>query len=403
MQSGAGMDRRLVALFAVACGICAANLYYAQPLLDRMGHDLDSAPRSIGLVVTSAQIGYAIGLLFIVPLGDVMQRHKLIPPLLGICVVGLLGAACAPGIAVLWAMCVLIGVTSVVAQILVPLAGMLAGDHERGAVVGTVMSGLLLGILSGRIVSGLLAAAFGWRWVYATAAAVVAVLALVLHRMLPREVPVVTGLTYRRLLGSLWPLFRSEPALRRRMLYGALGMSSFSVVWTSLAFLIASPAYGYGQAVTGLLGLAGVVGATAARGAGRLADKGHVHLATGFFQLCIGVGWLLLWGGGHAMVEVIVGLVVLDLGMQGMHVSSQSIIYALRPDARSRVTTLYLSVNFVIGALASAASAAAWNAGGWDEVCALGGVFAGAGVLVWAQEHFAVSRARRLDAGAETC
>jgi predicted MFS family arabinose efflux permease len=397
------MDRRLVALFAVACGICAANLYYAQPLLDRMGHDLDSAPRSIGLVVTSAQIGYAIGLLFIVPLGDVMQRHKLIPPLLGICVVGLLGAACAPGIAVLWAMCVLIGVTSVVAQILVPLAGMLAGDHERGAVVGTVMSGLLLGILSGRIVSGLLAAAFGWRWVYATAAAVVAVLALVLHRMLPREVPVVTGLTYRRLLGSLWPLFRSEPALRRRMLYGALGMSSFSVVWTSLAFLIASPAYGYGQAVTGLLGLAGVVGATAARGAGRLADKGHVHLATGFFQLCIGVGWLLLWGGGHAMVEVIVGLVVLDLGMQGMHVSSQSIIYALRPDARSRVTTLYLSVNFVIGALASAASAAAWNAGGWDEVCALGGVFAGAGVLVWAQEHFAVSRARRLDAGAETC
>jgi predicted MFS family arabinose efflux permease len=300
-------------------------------------------------------------------------------------------------------MCVLIGVTSVVAQILVPLAGMLAGDHERGAVVGTVMSGLLLGILSGRIVSGLLAAAFGWRCVYATAAAVVAVLALVLHRMLPREVPVVTGLTYRRLLGSLWPLLRSEPALRRRMLYGALGMASFSVVWTSLAFLIASPAYGYGQAVTGLLGLAGVVGATAARGAGQLADKGHVHLATGFFQLCIGVGWLLLWGGGHAMVEVIVGLVVLDLGMQGMHVSSQSIIYALRPDARSRVTTLYLSVNFVIGALASAASAAAWNAGGWNEVCALGGVFAGAGVLVWAQEHFAVSRARRLDRGAEAC
>jgi len=386
------MDRRLVALFAVACGICAANLYYAQPLLDRMGHDLHASPRAMGLVVTSAQIGYALGLLFIVPLGDVTHRHKLIPPLLGVCVVGLLGAACAPGIAVLWGMCVLIGITSVVAQILVPLAGMLAGAHERGAVVGTVMSGLLLGILSGRIVSGLLAAVAGWRAVYLAAAAIIAVLAVVLQRLLPRDVPLVTGLSYRGLLGSLWPLLRAEPALRRRMLYGALGMASFSVVWTSLAFLMASPAYGYGQAVTGLLGLAGVVGALAARGAGRLADRGHVHLATGFFQVCIGLGWLLLWGGGHWLVDVIVGLVVLDLGMQGMHVSSQSIIYGLRPDARSRVTTLYLSFNFVVGAAASAASAVAWSAGGWDAVCALGGTFAAAGVLVWLYEHVVTRR-----------
>jgi predicted MFS family arabinose efflux permease len=371
----------------VACGICAANLYYAQPLLDRMGRDLHAAPGAIGLVVTSAQIGYALGLLFIVPLGDVMQRHKLIPPLLGVCTVGLLGAACAPELPVLWGMVVLVGTTSVVAQILVPLAGMLAGPHERGAVVGTVMSGLLLGILAGRIVSGLLAAALGWRWVYASAAVVIGGLAVVLHRLLPRDVPVVTGLSYRRLLASLWPLLREEPALRRRMLYGALGMGSFSVVWTALAFLMASPAYGYGQAVTGLLGLAGVVGALAARGAGRLADRGHVHLATGFFQLCIGLGWLLLWGGGNWMVDVIAGLVVLDLGMQGMHVSSQSIIYALRPDARSRVTTLYLSFNFVIGAIASACSAAAWSAGGWNAVCLLGGAFAGAGLLLWLTEH----------------
>jgi predicted MFS family arabinose efflux permease len=381
------MDRRLVALFAVACGICAANLYYAQPLLDRMGHDLHAAPRAMGLVVTSAQIGYALGLLFIVPLGDVMQRHKLIPPLLGVCTIGLLGAACAPGLPVLWGMIVLVGITSVVAQILVPLAGMLAAPHERGAVVGTVMSGLLLGILSGRIVSGLMAAAFGWRSVYATAAVVIGGLAVVLRRLLPRDVPVVTGLTYRGLLASLGPLLRAEPALRLRMFYGALGMGSFSVVWTSLAFLMASPAYGYGQAVTGLLGLAGVIGALAARKAGRLADRGHVHLATGFFQLCIGLGWLLLWGGGHWMVDIIAGLIVLDLGMQGMHVSSQSIIYALRPDARSRVTTLYLSFNFVIGAIASAASAAAWSAGGWNAVCVLGGAFAAAGVLLWLAEH----------------
>jgi hypothetical protein len=164
-------------------------------------------------------------------------------------------------------------------------------------------------------------------------------------------------------------------------------MGSFSVVWTSLAFLMASPAYGYGQAITGLLGLAGVVGALAARKAGRLADRGHAHLATGFFQLCIGLGWLLLWGGGHWMVDIIAGLIVLDLGMQGMHVSSQSIIYALRPDARSRVTTLYLSFNFVVGAIASAGSAAAWSTGGWNAVCTLGGAFAGAGVLLWLAEH----------------
>jgi predicted MFS family arabinose efflux permease len=381
------MDRRLVRLFAVACGVCAANLYYAQPLLDRMGHDLHASPRAMGLVVTSAQIGYALGLLLIVPLGDVTPRHRLVPPLLVGCVLALLGAAGAPRLGVLWAMCVLIGLTSVVAQILVPLAGMLAADHERGAVVGTVMSGLLLGILSGRIVAGLLAAAAGWRVVYLAAAAAIAVLAGVLWRMLPRGVPVVTGLTYRGLLGSLWPLLRAEPALRRRMLYGGLGMASFSVVWTSLAFLIASPAYGYGQAVTGLLGLGGVVGALAARGAGRLADRGLVHFATGGFQLCIAVGWLLLWGGGHRMAALVAGLVVLDLGMQGMHVSSQSIIYGLRPDARSRVTTLYLSINFVVGATASAASAAAWNAGGWNAVCVLGGALAAAGLLVWLYEH----------------
>jgi predicted MFS family arabinose efflux permease len=390
------MDRRLVALFAVACGICAANLYYAQPLLDRMAQDLHASPRAVGLIVTSAQIGYALGLLLIVPLGDVTPRHRLVPPLLVVCTFGLLGAASAPRLGVLAAMCVLIGLTSVVAQILVPLAGMLAGDHERGAVVGTVMSGLLLGILSGRIVAGLLAAAAGWRAVYVAAAGVIAVLAGVLWRLLPRGVPLVTGLTYRGLLASLWPLFRSEPALRRRMLYGALGMASFSVVWTSLAFLIASPAYGQGQAVTGLLGLAGVVGAWAARGAGRLADRGLVHVATGGFQACVGLGWLLLWGGGHRMVALVVGLVVLDLGMQGLHVSSQSIIYALRPDARSRVTTLYLSVNFVVGACASAASAAAWTAGGWNAVCVLGGSCAGAGVLVWLSEHRGVLAARSL-------
>ena len=380
------MDRRLVVLFAVACGASVANLYYAQPLLDRIADDLDVSPGAAGLLVTASQIGYALGLVVIVPLGDLIARHKLVGPLMAACTLALLGAAAAPGLPVLLLAILGVGLTAVVAQVLVPLAGALAADHERGTVVGTVMSGLLIGILAARTFAGLLAAVAGWRAVYVAAAVVSAVLGVVLHRMLPRLPAADPDLSYKGLIRSLWPLLRDEPVLRRRMVYGAIGMSGFTVVWTSLAFLMAED-YGKGEAETGLLGLAGLVGAGAAMGAGRLADRGWAHRATGCFLLAVVGGWGLLYAGGESIAALIAGLVLVDLGMQGQHITNQSILYALRPEARSRLTTLYMSCNFVAGAIASATSGLCWAAGGWDAVCVLGGGLAVLGALVWLDEH----------------
>jgi len=386
VTTGRGMDRRLVLLFAVACGASVANLYYAQPLLDRIARDLDVSPGAAGLLVTASQIGYALGLITIVPLGDFIARHRLVVPLMATCTLALLGAAAAPDLAWLLAAVLLVGLTAVLAQVLVPLAGAMADDRERGRVVGTVMSGLLIGILVARTFSGLLAAVAGWRTVYVVAAVISAVLGVVLHRAVPRLPVADPTLTYARLVRSLWPLLRDEPVVRRRMVYGAIGMAGFTVVWTSLAFLMAED-YGKGEAETGLLGLAGLMGAIAAQGAGRFADRGWAHRATGGFLLCVVGGWGLLWAGGDSIVALIGGLVLVDLGMQGQHITNQSILYALRPEARSRLTTLYMTGNFAVGAVASATAGVAWSHGGWDAVCTLGGGLALLGCLVWLDEH----------------
>ncbi len=390
--AGQGMSRRLVLLFAVATGASAANMYYAQPLLERIADDLDVSAGTAGLLITASQIGFAFGLITLVPLGDLIARHRVIPPLLALCAVALLGAAASPTFPTLAAAILGVGLTATVAQMLVPLAGTLAAEHERGRVVGTVVSGLLTGVLLARTVSGLLASVAGWRTVFVAAAGVAVLLAVVLYRVLPRLPAADPDLTYRSLLRSLGPLLRDEPVLRSRMVYGALGMISFTVVWTSLSFLMASPAYGKGEAETGLLGLAGLVGALAAQGAGRLADRGWQHRSTGAFLTCMLLGWGLLWLGGESWIALIAGLVILDWGIQGQNILSQSLIYALRPEVRSRLTTLYMTSIFVAGALSSAVSAFAWSKGGWDAVSAIGIGFAAIGLLVWLGEHRSLQR-----------
>ncbi|MBA3742579.1 MAG: MFS transporter [Sporichthya sp.] len=376
-------------------------MYYAQPLLDRIADDLDVSAGTAGLLVTASQIGFAVGLATLVPLGDLVARHKLIGPVLGLCALFLLGAAASPVFPVLALALLGVGLTATVAQMLVPLAGTLAADHDRGRVVGTVISGLLLGVLLARTVAGLLAAVAGWRMVFVAAAGVVTLLALVLYRTLPRLPALNPDLTYRTLLHSIGPLVREEPVLRRRMIYGALGMISFTIVWTSLSFLIAED-YSKGEAETGLLGLAGFVGALAAQGAGRLADRGWQHRSTGAFLACMLIGWVLLWFGGDSMLALILGLVILDWGIQGQNILSQSLIFALRAEARSRITTAYMTGIFVSGAIASAGSALAWSLGGWDAVSALGVGFALVGVVLWGTEHWALRRTPRKTKAADT-
>jgi predicted MFS family arabinose efflux permease len=397
--TSASMDRRLVLLLAVASGATVANLYYAQPLLDVIARDLGVGPAAAGLLVTASQIGYAAGLVLLVPLGDILDRRHMVSRLLLVTAAALGVAAVAPSFAVLGLAIAVVGVTSVVAQVLVPLASTLAPEHERGKVVGNVMSGLLLGILLARTASGLIAQLGGWRLVYAIAAVLMLVLAVVLARTLP-DTPRATDLAYRSLLRSVGALVRDEPVLRRRMGYGALGMASFSILWTAIAFLLSKPPYGYSEGTIGLFGLAGLVGAGAAQGAGRLADRGRTQAATGAFLAAIAVSWGLLTLGRTSLAALIAGVVLLDLGIQGQHILNQSTIYQLSSDTRSRVTTAYMSFNFLFGAIGSAGASVAWSAGGWGAVSGLGLGLSVVGLALWALEQLQRSRAGA-GAGAE--
>ncbi|MCW3015983.1 MAG: transporter [Solirubrobacterales bacterium] len=373
-------------LLAVACGATVANLYYAQPLLDTIAQAFGVSTATAGLIVTASQIGYAAGLVFVVPLGDLVHRRRLVCRLLLLTTLGLLLTAAAPSIAVLAVGVGVVGVTSVVAQVLVPLASELAAEDDRGRVVGVVMSGLLIGILVARTVSGLLAGLVGWRGVYVAGAAVMLVLTAALWRALP-DTPPPSTLPYRRLLVSVGTLVRREGVLRRRMHYGAMGMASFSALWTTLTFLLSREPYHYGDAVIGLFGLAGLVGAGSARFAGRLSDGGREHAATGIFWLLVLAGWGFLALGTTSLLAVIVGIVLLDLGVQGQHILNQSTIYALAPEARSRVTTAYMGHNFLWGAAGSAAGALAFSAGGWGAVCGLGVAFSVLALVGWWHDH----------------
>jgi predicted MFS family arabinose efflux permease len=387
------LDRRLVLLLAFATGTAVANLYYAQPLLDVIADKLGTSEGIAGLVVTVSQIGYAAGLLLLVPLGDLVERRTLIVRMLVLCAAALAACAVAPSIAALALAITVVGVTSVVAQIVVPFAGDLAADDERGKVVGTIMSGLLIGILLARTVSGLVAELAGWRAVYALAAVLTLGLAAALWRALPVLGP--RGNTpYRELLRSVGTLVREEPALRVRMAYGMLGMLTFTLLWTSLTFLLSSSAYGYSEGTIGLFGLVGLVGALVVQGAGRLADRGHTARATAGFWAVALVGWILCGLGGSSLAALLIGLVVLDAGVQGQHVTNQSVIYALRPEARSRLTTAYMTGNFLAAAGGSALASALWHLGGWNAVSAVGIGTTVAALALWLVERRLGTRAR---------
>jgi len=369
-------------VFAVTTGLVVANNYYAQPLLAAIAEAFDASTTSVGLVVTASQIGYAIGLALVVPLGDQVDRRRLISVLLALAVAGLLVMAVAPGWQILGAAALVVGVATVVGQVLIPLAATLAGDHERGAVIGNVMTGLLLGILGSRLVAGLIAEVAGWRTVFSLAAAAMVVALVWLRRRLP-EVPPTEALPYRRLLSSVVQLVRVEPVLRERMLYGAATFAGFGVFWTSIAFLLAAPPYAWSDARIGLFTLFGVAGAVAAQFAGRGADRGHSRVQTGVFLAATVVGFGLAAVGAHTLAVLAGAVALLELGIQGTHITNQHEIYTLRPDARSRVNTAYMTVYFAAGAAGSGLSAWLYGAYGWTAVCLLGAVFPALGLLVW--------------------
>jgi predicted MFS family arabinose efflux permease len=381
-SAGPRLTRRLVLLLATACGAAVANNYYAQPLLHTIAATFGVPVATAGLLVTAGQVGYAVGLALLVPLGDLLERRRLISRMLVITAAAQALAATAPGIAVLASALAVAGVTSVVAQIIVPMAASLATDQQRGQVVGTVMSGLIIGILVARTVSGLIASASGWRPVFIMAAAAMLLLAAVLHRALPEAGP-GERVSYRALLRSVLDLVREERVLRQRMGLGAAAMGCFSILWTPIAFLLSGPPYRYCTALIGLFGLAGLAGAGIAPAAGRLADRGHGRYATLGAIVLLLASWGLLDLGASSLAALIAGIVVLDLGSQALHISNQSAIYALRPQARSRINTAYMVAYFLGGAAGSAAASVVYSAAGWTGVCALGAFTAAAALWFW--------------------
>jgi len=375
-----GMSRALIVLFAVACGVSVANLYYAQPVLDDIAKSFATSSGTAGLVVTFAQIGYAVGLTLLVPLGDLLTRRWLVPTVLMVTAAGLVVSAAAPEIGVLVAVGLIVGAGSVAAQILVPMAASLADEEHRGHVVGVVMSGLLLGILLARTVSGIVAQASSWRVVYVMAAGMTAVLALVLARRLPgeRQRPQIG---YGTLLRSAARLLATESLLQRRALFGALGFAAFSVFWTTMAFLLAGAPYHYDDLTIGLFGLVGASGALIANFAGRWADRGWTRGTTLVFAGLVAVSFLPLWWGRHDLAMLIVGILFLDVGVQGLQVTNQSLIYRLAPDARSRVNSAYMVCYFAGGAIGSAIGSSIYESHRWAGVCVLGGVIGAVATL----------------------
>ena len=380
-----GMSRGLIALFAIATGQAVASNYLAQPLLEAIRRDFGVTTGLAGLIVTAAQVGYAAGLVLLLPLGDLFERRRLITTLAAINVVVLASAGFAPSISLFLAAAGFVGFTSVMAQILVPFAASLSPAAERGRVVGIVMSGLLLGILLARTVSGLVAQVAGWRSVYEVAAALMAIQAVVLFRGLPTFRQRV-DLSYPRLLASIAAIARAEPVLRWRAVYGALSFATFSVLWTTLAFLLSGPHYGYGEATIGLFGLVGAAGAAAATLAGRFSDRGWKNQLTALSSLLMLVAFVLIWRGATSLGALLAGIIVLDIGCQALHITNQGEIYRLRPEARSRINSFYMLSCFIGAAAGSASAALVYGAGGWAGVCLLGAGFGLASIVWWTLE-----------------
>lgn len=381
-KTAQGLSPALILLMSVATGLAVASNYYAQPLLDTIARAFDLSASSAGFIVTAAQLGYAAGLLFLVPLGDMFERRMLIVSMTLLAAGGMLITASSQSLTMMIIGTALTGLFSVVAQILVPLAATLASPEKRGKVVGTIMSGLLLGILLARTVAGLLASLGGWRTVYWVASVLMLIMALALWRGLPK-VKQENHLNYPQLLASVFSLFTRDKLLRTRAILGCLTFANFSILWTSMAFLLAAPPFNYSEGVIGLFGLAGAAGALGARPAGGLADKGKSHMTTSAGLVLLLLSWAAIWYGHVSVLALIVGILVLDLTVQGVHITNQTVIYRVKPDARNRLTAGYMTSYFIGGAAGSLISASAWQHAGWTGVCAIGAIVAAINLLVW--------------------
>jgi predicted MFS family arabinose efflux permease len=371
-------------LFALAAGVLVANLYYVQPLTVLLAASFGIRLSWAGYLVTATQVGYVLGVFLLVPLSDVLNRRSLLSLMLGANVAALALAALSPNFAVFTLAGLLIGVSSSAVMVITSMVASYATDQSRGRMVGTVMTGLLLGILLARTVAGAVAGlSGGWRPMYMVAALGVAVLLVVLRRILPAEAP-RGRLQYGKLLGSLAAIVRTEPLLRQRALFSALGLGTFSVFWTGLTFLLSGAPYHYGEAQIGLFGLVGAAGALAANAVGRLTDRGYANAATWGLAVLTLLSWVFIGFGGQSLLALLAGVLMLDIGVMGLQVAHQSVIYRLAPQARARITTVFIGAGFLGAAAGSGIASASFAAGGWFGMTIAGAAMPLATLLLWA-------------------
>ncbi|WP_086706623.1 MFS transporter [Streptomyces antimycoticus] len=375
---------RLILLFAVACGSAVANVYFAQPLLVTLGERFALGPGLLGAIVAITQLGYAAGLFLLVPLGDLVDRRRLITLQLGLLAAALLLAGLAPGTAALLTTLAAVGALAVVAQTMVAAAAHLTAPAFRGRVVGAVTSGVITGILLARTVAGVVADLAGWRAVYLFSAVVTATLAVLLRLALPTDRPHAVTMPYRRLLASTVVLFARHPLLRVRGMLALLVFAAFSTLWSSVVQPLSSPPWSLTHTAIGAFGLAGAAGAAAAGAAGRWNDRGLAQRTTGTALVLLTVSWLPLAFTPQSLWALALGAILLDFAVQAVHVTNQSLIYAVHPDAGSRIIGGYMVFYSAGSALGAMGSSAAYAAAGWTAVSALGAAFSGAALLLWA-------------------
>ncbi len=371
MEDKPVLGKPLVFLMAVASGATVANLYYSQPLLEELSRFFHVSHPTIAFSAMLIQAGYGLGLLFLVPLGDVRERRSLIITMLLLSIGALLLTSFSGGIGLFLASSLFLGVTSVVPQLLVPFAAQLALPQERGRAIGNVMSGLIIGILLSRTLSGVVGSALGWQAVYRLASLMLALLAVAFILFLPRSRPGAT-LGYFALIRSLRTLIRTQPVLREASVVSGAMFGAFSAFWTTLSFLLKAPPFNMGAQVAGLFGLVGVAGALAASTVGRITDRVSPRLTLSVAIVLSVLSYICFLVLGHSMAGLIAGVIGLDIGMQAAHISNQARIYALDADSRNRLNAVYMVSVFAGGAMGSMLGSFGWAMFAWVGVCAVG-------------------------------
>ena len=375
--------RQWQVLFMALCtGLIVANIYYCQPLVVLISKEFGVPESTGGTITFYTQLGYALGLLFFVPLGDMLEKRKQIVFTTALAVVFLIMAALSTSLAMLSVASLLIGATSIVPQLILPLAAHLAPAEKRGKIIGIIMSGLLIGILLSRTISGFIGAWIGWRGMFWIAAGISAALLVIMQLVFPKVPSHFKG-HYGSLMRSLITLIKEQPILREAAAINALTFAAFGLFWTTMVLHLSEAPFHFHSDQIGLFGLAAVAGALIAPLVGGSADKGNPRVAIGYGLLIVLLSFGLFYFFGASIIGMVIGIILLDLGQQSVHVSNQTRVYALKPEARNRLNTVYMTLSFIGTSLGSAIGLWVWAKAGWAGVCITGATLLSLAFLVY--------------------